>query len=102
MLPTPCISEVAYFLALRATVREESRFLRSLASGGIYIEEPELSDYARAANLVEQYAGFPLGTVDALVAATAERLRSTTILTLDRRHFGALKPCHCESFTLVP
>jgi uncharacterized protein len=69
---------------------------------GLDLLHPLPSDYLRAAELVEKYADFPLGTVDSLIVAMAERLRVTTILTLDRRHFGAIKPLHCESFTLVP
>ena len=56
----------------------------------------------RAAELVEQYADFPLGTVDALVIAIAERLGVTSIFTLDRRHFGAVRPRHVDAFTLRP
>ena len=61
-----------------------------------------LDDYGRAADLVEQYADFPLGTVDALIVAIAERLNVTTTFTLDRRHFSVIRPRHVEAFTVVP
>jgi hypothetical protein len=32
----------------------------------------------------------------------AERLDITTILTTDRRHFGVVRPSHCERLRLVP
>ncbi|MFN0145599.1 MAG: type II toxin-antitoxin system VapC family toxin [Dehalococcoidia bacterium] len=101
-IPSVVITEVVYFLARERKIAEEARFLRVLGNGSLPVLDPILADYLRAAALVEQYADFPLGTVDALIVAMAERLKVTTILTLDRRHFGAIRPLHCESFTLVP
>ncbi len=34
--------------------------------------------------------------------AIAERRSITTILTVDRRHFGAVRPKHVEAFELLP
>jgi hypothetical protein len=98
----PAVSEVAYFLERRAGPHREAAFLRAIASGTPSVESPILADYARAADLVEQYADFPLGTVDALLVAIAERLGVTRLLTLDRRHFGAIRPLHCEAFEILP
>jgi len=39
---------------------------------------------------------------DASVIALAERLETDTIITLDRRHFGAVRPRHCPAFRLLP
>lgn len=102
VLPSTTVAEVAYFLGERSTARAEAQFLRDVARGACAVADPVPADYLRAADLVEQYADFPLGTVDALIVAMAERLDVTTIFTLDRRHFGAVKPRHCDSFTLVP
>ena len=54
------------------------------------------------AELVEEYADFPLGGTDASVLALAERLGTEIVITLDRRHFGALRPRHVESLQLLP
>lgn len=54
------------------------------------------------AELIETYADLRLGTVDASVIATAERLGAATIATLDRRHFSVVRPNHVRSFGLVP
>ncbi len=102
VLPSTTVAEVSYLLGERSTAGVEAQFLRDVASGAYSIVDPLPADYLRAADLVEQYADFPLGTVDAVIVAMAERLNVTTIFTLDRRHFGAIKPLHCESFTLAP
>lgn len=101
-LPTPCLGEIGYFAGRLLPPSSESAFVRRLVRGPFAPIEPHDIDYLRAAELVERYADFPIGIVDALIVAMAERLQVTTILTLDRRHFGAIKPLHCESFTLVP
>ncbi len=59
-------------------------------------------DWFRIAELMEQYLDLPLGIVDASVIALAERLGAATIATLDKRHFGVVRPRHVEAFTLVP
>jgi predicted nucleic acid-binding protein len=40
--------------------------------------------------------------VDASIIATAERLGVARVYTLDRRHFGLVRPRHVDSFTLRP
>jgi uncharacterized protein len=68
----------------------------------IDVEGPSGEDLARMAELVEQYRDFPLGGTDASVIALAERLRAPVIVTLDRRHFAAVRPRHREAFELLP
>jgi predicted nucleic acid-binding protein len=102
VVPLPVLGEVAYLLDSRTHAALQAGFLLDLASGRFDFESPLPSDYARASALVMQYADFPLGIVDSLIAAMAERLNVTTLFTLDRRHFGAIRPVHCEAFALVP
>ncbi|GAA1717867.1 PIN domain-containing protein [Fodinicola feengrottensis] len=59
-------------------------------------------DYARAAELVQQYEDLPLGAADACVVAVAERLKVTKIATLDKRHFTIVRPKHIKTFELLP
>jgi uncharacterized protein len=59
-------------------------------------------DWLRIAELVAAYRDLPLGTVDASVIAAAERLGITAIATVDRRHFGVVRPRHVDAFTILP
>ncbi len=96
------ITEVAYLLASRLAPRAEVQFLGDLA-GGTYLGEPVApGDWLRIAELVARYHDLPLGAVDASVVATAERLGSTTVATLDRRHLGVVHPAHADHFELLP
>jgi uncharacterized protein len=100
VIPALCVAEVAYLLGQRHGALVEAQFLRGLAT--MEIEAPDARDWERIADLVEQYSSLPLGGTDASVVALAERLDTCRIVTLDRRHFGVVKPRHCEAFELLP
>ena len=100
VIPTLVIAEATYFVGSRLGANAESRFLAGLAT--LDIEAPTPADWTRIAELVEEYGDFPLGGTDASVVALAERLGTDVVVTLDRRHFGAVRPRHCESLTLLP
>ena len=78
------------------------RFLGDLAGGAFTVEPVRAGDWLRIAELVARYRDLPLGTVDASVVATAERLGVTKIATIDRRHFGVVRPSHAAALTLLP
>ena len=81
----------------------ETRLLNGYLAGGVFICEPvRAGDWLRIAELVSRYRDLPLGTVDASVVAAAERLQTTTIATLDRRHFSVVRPAHAPAFELLP
>ena len=102
LVPTPVLTEVCYFLQERVGPSAEAAFLRSAAAREILLVQPEPADLQRAAELVEQYANFPLGAVDACVLAIAERLSITRIASIDHRHFYAVKLRHCDGLELLP
>jgi predicted nucleic acid-binding protein len=102
LVPEPVIAEVCYLLERERGSRVEAAFLRSFGQGSFTLAPLALADTDRMAELVETYADFPLGGVDAAVIAIAERLKISTIATLDRRHFTAVRPQHVPAFTLLP
>jgi uncharacterized protein len=100
IIPTMVIAETSYLIGTRLGAKIEAQFLRSLAS--IHIEAPTPDDWPRIADLVEQYGDFPLGGADASIVALAERLDIEIIITLDDRHFRAVRPRHRNAFQLLP
>lgn len=100
VVPALVVAEATYFVGRRLGAAAESAFLRGL--GSLDVEGPRRADLDRMAELVEQYADFPLGGTDASVVALAERLGAPTVVTLDRRHFGAVRPRHRQAFELRP
>jgi predicted nucleic acid-binding protein len=100
VIPALVVAEVTYLVGRRLGARAESRFLQALAD--FDVEAPAPLDWPRIAELVEQYADFPLGGTDASAVALAERLGTDLVITLDRRHFGAVRPRHCPALQLLP
>ena len=94
------LAEAGYLIGARLGLTAESRFFGAVKS--FDVEAPMPDDYLRIAQLVAQYSDWPLGGVDASVAATAERLQTRTIVTFDRRHFSALPSASGEPFDLLP
>jgi len=100
VIPLLCVAEVSHLLTRDLGAAVEARFIESLVP--MAVEAPDGPDWMRIAQLVRQYVDFPLGAVDASVVALAERLGALTIMTLDHRHFRAIRPAHVEAFTLLP
>jgi uncharacterized protein len=100
VIPALVVAEATYFVGRRLGAQAEAAFLRGLET--LDIEGPTPEDFARIAELVETYADFPLGGTDASVIALAERIGAAIVVTLDRRHFAAVKPRHRETFELLP
>ena len=100
-MPELVITEVTYLLGTRIGAEAEVRFIGDLAAGNLIPEPVAAPDWLRIAELVAGYRNLPLGTVDASVVATAERLLIREIATLDRRHFTVVVPA-TGSFDLLP
>jgi predicted nucleic acid-binding protein len=100
VIPAMVVAEATYFVGGRLGAHAEATFLRGV--GELDVEGPAPEDFRRIAELVEAYADFPLGGTDASVIALAERIGAEVVITLDRRHFAAVKPAHCDAFQLLP
>jgi uncharacterized protein len=100
VVPALVVAEATYLIGSRLGPEVEGQFLRGLES--MDIEAPAPADWPRIADLVERYANFPLGGADASVVALAERLGTANIVTLDVRHFGAIRPRRGPAFRLLP
>jgi len=100
VIPAMVVAEATYLVGLRLGPKAEGRFLRAL--GTMTVDAPLPEDWPRIAALVERYADLPLGGTDASVVALAERLATDTVMTLDRRHFGTVRPRHCPALRLLP
>ena len=100
VIPALVIAEVSYLVESRLGPRTEAQFLRGLAK--FEVEAPTTEEWDSIAGLVEKYGDFPLGGTDASVAVLAERLATDLIITLDRRHFGAIRMSSGRPFRLLP
>ena len=91
LLPWAILPEVDYLLGSEIGAPAQDAFLEDLSEGAFAVEYGRDGDIARAHAIARKYRALKLGLVDAVVMATAERLRAEAIATLDLRHFGAVK-----------
>jgi len=102
VVPALVVTEAAYLIATRLGTDAEVGFLGDLAAGAFTVEPVDPADWLRIAELVNRYRALPLGTVDASVVATAERLGIVKVATVDRRCFSVVRPRHAEAFAIRP
>ena len=102
VVPVTVLPEVSYLLQTRIGPGAEQAFVRAVATGEFTTEPLDADDIERAAEVMADYADFPIGFVDASIVAIAERLEVRELLTTDRRHFGAVRPRHARGFLLAP
>lgn len=102
VLPAPVVVEFDQLTASRRVPNAAEILLHDILDGAFSVVSLTFDDYARCLGLVEQYADSDIGFVDAAVLAIVERLEEPKLATLDRRHFGLLRPRHIESLRLLP
>ena len=96
------IAELDYLIATRVGVAAETAVLEELAGGAYILPSFSEKDLAAAIGVVAEYSDLGIGIADASIVVLAQRYATATILTLDRRHFGALRPATGGAFTLLP
>ena len=96
------IAETAYLIGRQLGAAAEAGFFRAVAAGDLQVEMITRADAGRIAELIERHSDLGLGGTDASLIVIAERLGVTRIATLDRRHFGAVRPNHTPAFELIP
>lgn len=93
--------EVDYFCDLIGP-KAFPMLLEDIGRGAYEVENLIESDYVRVSQLMHQYSDLRVGFVDAAVLAIVERLRESKLATLDRRHFGVMRPAHTRTIDLLP
>lgn len=102
LIPTVNLAEIDYLLHVRLGGRAVMRFLEGISVGAFSLEPFTSHDLARCRALLEKYSDLDIGLADATVIATAERLGIRRILTVDERHFRAVRGSDGKPFTLLP
>jgi predicted nucleic acid-binding protein len=96
------IAELDYLVASRLGVSAELAVLRELTGGAWDLPTIDIEELAQARAVIERYADQKIGVADASNVVLAERYRTRTIVTLDRRHFNALRPLSGGRFRILP
>ena len=90
IVPWAVLPEIDYLVTAHLGARAHEALLADLADGLFSVEWGRDEDLASAKRICSRYRALKIGLVDAVVMATAERLKADAIATLDLRHFGAV------------
>lgn len=96
------IAEVDYLIGSRLGVAAEITALQELAGGAWDLAVMDSVDLGRTVPILETYADLAIGVADASNVVLADRYRTSTIATLDRRHFSVLRPLSGGYFAILP
>jgi uncharacterized protein len=96
------LAELDYLVASRLGVSAEMAVLLELAGGAWDLAAFDTEDLAGARAVIERYADQSIGLADASIVILAARYRTRTVVTLDRRHFGVVRPIDGGSFDILP
>jgi len=96
------LAELDYLLMRNVGRRAQAALLEEVARGAYQLEPFGAADVARAKEVVEQYADLEIGLADASIVVLAERHAVTEVLTLDQRHFRAMRIERRKRFKVLP
>jgi predicted nucleic acid-binding protein len=102
VVPAPVLVEVDYWIHTRLHAGVLVALLDDIVDGAYVVADLQPEDYRRIRELTDRYADADIGVVDAAVLALVERLNEPKLATLDRRHFGLLRPRHVDALRLLP
>ncbi len=97
------LAELDYMILKRYGPEEELALLAEVSRGAYRLEAFSAEDVAEAKEVIEQYASYgDVGLADASNVVLARRYDTLDILTLDERHFRAMRGPQGRPFRLLP
>ena len=96
------VAELDYLVATRHGVDDELAVLDELAGGAWDLAALGEDGLRRARGVIASYRDQQIGVADASIVVLAERYRTRTIVSLDRRHFGVLRSLDGGHFEVLP
>lgn len=85
------LAELDYLVGTRFGVDVELAVLEDVAEGAYELAHVGGDDVARAGSVIARYRDLGIGLADASIVVLAERFDTNRVLTLDERHFRALR-----------
>ncbi len=96
------VAELDYLVASRHGVDDELVVLDELAGGAWHLAAFDEEQLRRACEVIASYRDQQIGVADASIVVLAERYRTRTVASLDRRHFDVLRSFDGGYFEVLP
>jgi hypothetical protein len=96
------LAELDYLVSKLAGPEAALALLDEVARGAYRLAEFSAGNVGQARRVMAQYVDLGIGLADASIVVLAHALGTRDILTLDERHFRALRGPQEQSFRLLP
>jgi len=96
------LAELDYLLATRVGQAAERALLAEVGRGVYRLEALEADEIAAADRVIGRHAELAVGLADASIVVLAHRYGVRDLLTLDERHFRAMRGPGGRPFRLLP
>ncbi len=97
------LAELDHFVLTRLGAQAEQKILTELRSPAYRLSAFTDEDFRLASEVAVRYGDMQLGLTDASIVVQAARYSTARILSLDHKHFAAVRPLTSDaSFTLLP
>jgi uncharacterized protein len=97
------LAELDYFILTMLGAQAEQKVLTELRSTAYRLASFTDDDFKLASEVAGKYSDMQLGLTDASIVVQAARHKTTKILSLDHKHFTAVRPLTGDaSFILLP
>jgi predicted nucleic acid-binding protein len=96
------LAELDYLLGVRVSRRAADALLAEVAAGAYQLEPFDAADIASAGAITTRFAHLAVGLADASIVVLADRHAVRDVLTLDERHFRALRDGRGRAFRVLP
>jgi predicted nucleic acid-binding protein len=96
------LAELDSLLATQVDGRAQLALVDEVARGVYRLEPFSAHDVAVAGDVMRRYANLAIGLADASIVVLAQRHGTRDVLTLDERHFRALRASDGKRFRVLP
>jgi uncharacterized protein len=97
------VAEADYMLQTRLGAAAARTFVSDVVAEAFELAEWTAADHGIALGVIDSFGSEYVGVADAANVVLADRYRTTSLLTLDQRHFRRLRPLWgAEYFRLLP
>ena len=96
------LGELDYLLARRVGDHAALELLQDVESSAYLLAEIAREDIAASRQVIERFDDLGIGLADASIVVLAARYATNQVLTLDERHFRALRTLDGQPFRILP
>lgn len=96
------VAEMDYMLGRTQKLTDQLNFLAEVETGAYRLVPFDVADVTLARQLMAKYADLRIGLTDASLVVLAARHGTRRVLTLDERHFRALRGLDGQPFEILP